>query len=81
LIKLRNYSEQVKKDNLTFEDFCNINDHILSLNEIKEAAFSDKQKKYIKEIIEKLEQLLPKKFRKDNMYKREDDCDVLFRLR
>lgn len=81
LIKLKNYSEQVKKDNLTVEDFCNINDHILSLNEIKDAAISEQQKKYIKEIMEKLELLLPKKFRKDNMYKREEDCDVLFRLR
>ena len=81
MVRLMNYTEQVKKEHLNFEDFCNINDYIINLIDILKAANSEKQKTYLEKTIEKLERLLPPKFKKDDMRKREEDCNILFRLR
>lgn len=77
MIKLHFYAENTRKDNLTIEDLCNINDYILFLNEIMEGVTSEKQKTHIEKTIEKLKKLLPEEFKKDDPLMREHNCNIL----
>jgi hypothetical protein len=79
MVHLNFYAKNLVPKNLDFEDYCLINDYILKLNEILDAANSKKQKEHLIETIKSLWDLLPKQVQKDDNFK--ESCDILYRLR